>query len=110
LAIVNNAAQISIFIFSRSGVVGSCGCSIFIFFCVKPPFPPTVYEGSLFSTFSATFVIHRLLNNFIYLFLAVLGLCCCTGFSLVAADGAYFLVVVSRLLIAVASLVAEHRL
>ena len=27
-------------------------------------------------------------NNFIYLFLAVLGLRCCQGFSLVAAGGA----------------------
>ena len=37
---------------------------------------------------------------FIDLFLAVLGLCCCAGYSLVA---------VSRRLIAVASLVSEHR-
>ena len=37
----------------------------------------------------------------IYLFLAVLGLCCCTDFFLVAVQG---------LLIAVASLVAEHEL
>ena len=34
---------------------------------------------------------------FIYLFLAVLGLCCCVGFSLVVVSGGY-------------SLVAEHRL
>ena len=40
-----------------------------------------------------------LLNNFIYVFMAVLGLHCCTDFSLV---------VVCRLLIAVTSLV-EHR-
>ena len=38
---------------------------------------------------------------FIYLFLAVLGLCCCAGCSLVA---------VSRLLIAVTCLVSEHGL
>ena len=43
-------------------------------------------------------------------FLAVLGLCCCVGFSLVVASGGYFLVVVCRLLIVVASLIAEHRL
>ena len=30
-------------------------------------------------------------NEFIYLFLAVLGLCCCPGFSLVAASGGYSL-------------------
>ena len=44
------------------------------------------------------------------LFLAVLGLCCCAGFSLVAATKGCSLVAVRRLLIMVASLVAEHRL
>ena len=38
---------------------------------------------------------------FVYLLLAVLDLCCCTDFSLVAMLG---------LLIAVTSLIAEHRL
>ena len=47
---------------------------------------------------------------FIYLFLAVLGLRCCEGFSLVVVSRSYFLVAVHGLLIAVASLVAEHRL
>ena len=42
-------------------------------------------------------------------FLAVLGLCCCSGFSPVMASGGHCLVVVCRLLIVVASLV-EHRL
>ena len=41
----------------------------FYHFLVKPPFPPTVNEGSLFSTSSATFVIHRLLHNFIHSFI-----------------------------------------
>ena len=41
---------------------------------------------------------------------AVLGLCCCVGFSLVAASGGHSPVVVCGLLIAVASLVAEHGL
>ena len=50
------------------------------------------------------------LYNFIYLFLAVLGLHCCSGFSLVVASRAYSLVAVHGLLTAVASLVAEHRL
>ena len=40
----------------------------------------------------------------------MLGLPCCTGFSLVAASGDYSLVVTYRLLIAAASLVVEHRL
>ena len=46
----------------------------------------------------------------IYLFLAALGLRCCTrAFSSCGERGLLF-IVVSRLLIAVASLVAEHRL
>ena len=46
----------------------------------------------------------------ICLFLAVLGLRCCEGFSLVAPSRGYTLVGVHRLLMAEASLVAEHRL
>ena len=46
----------------------------------------------------------------IYLFLAVLGLYCCVGFSRVAASKGYSLVVARRLLIVVASLVVEHGL
>ena len=45
-----------------------------------------------------------------YLFLAVLGLCCCTDFPLVAANGGYSLVVACGLLIMVTSIVAEHGL
>ena len=49
-------------------------------------------------------------NKFIYLFLAVLGLCCCTQtFSSCRERGLLF-VAVHGLLIAVASLVAEHGL
>ena len=48
--------------------------------------------------------------NFIYLFLAVLGLRCCMGFSLVAASRGYSLVTVCGLLIVVAFLVVEHTL
>ena len=45
------------------------------------------------------------------LFVAVPGLSCCTpGLSLVVASRGYSLVVVSGLLTAVASLIAEHRL
>ena len=50
---------------------------------------------------------------FIYnfnLFLAVLGLCCCVGFSLIAMSRGYCPVVVRGLLIAVASPVAQHGL
>ena len=53
----------------------------------------------------------QFLNNLFILGLCwVLGLCCCTGFSLVATSGGYSLVAVHSLLIAVASLFAEHRL
>ena len=49
-------------------------------------------------------------SNFIYLFLASLGLCCCVrAFSSCGERGLLF-VVVRGLLVAVASLVAEHRL
>ena len=47
---------------------------------------------------------------FIYLFLAVLGICQCTNFSLVVVSRGYFLVAARRLLTAVASLVVEHGL
>ena len=49
-------------------------------------------------------------NNFMYLFLAVLGLHCCMGFSTVLGSGVSFLVVLLGLLTVVASPVAEHRL
>ena len=48
-------------------------------------------------------------NNFIYLFLTVLGLHCCWDFSLVVASWGYSLVVCA-LIIAVASLVVIHGL
>ena len=50
-----------------------------------------------------------LVNLFIYLFMAALGLHCCTrAFS--SGERGLLFVVVCKLLIAVASLVAEHRL
>ena len=45
-----------------------------------------------------------------YFFLAVLGLCCCTGFSPAATSRGYSLVAVHGLLTAAASLIAEHGL
>ena len=45
---------------------------------------------------------------FVYLFLAVLGLRCCEGFSLIAASRGYSLVAKSRLLNGVASLATDH--
>ena len=46
----------------------------------------------------------------LYVFLVVLGLCCCMGFSLAAESRGYPVVMVQGLLIAMASLVVEHRL
>ena len=43
-------------------------------------------------------------------FLAVLGLCCSVVLSLIVASGGYSLAGVLRLITAVPSLVAEHRL
>ena len=43
-------------------------------------------------------------------FLAVLGLCCCPGFSLLVASGGHSPVAVCGPLLAVVSSVAEHRL
>ena len=62
-----------------------------------PPVPHgvTVFEG-------------RVRTLFIYLFIAVLGLHCCTGFSLDAESGGHSQVVVCRLLIEMVSLVVEH--
>ena len=47
-------------------------------------------------------------NNFMYLFLAVLGLRCCTGFFLVAESWEHSLGAVQGLLNVVDCLVAEH--
>ena len=59
-------------------------------------------------------MVHTHVTFFIKLYnfisLAVLGLRCCTGLSLVALSGGYSQVAVRGLLIAVASLVAEHGL
>ena len=46
-----------------------------------------------------------ILKKLINLFLAVLGLCFCSGFSLVVESGGYSFVATHRLLVAVASLV-----
>ena len=42
--------------------------------------------------------------------MAVLGLGCCTGFSLVAMSGCYSVATVHELFIPVASIVVEHQL
>ena len=51
-----------------------------------------------------------IVSLFIYLFLVTLGLCCCVwAFSSCSKQGLLF-IAARRLLIAVASLIAEHRL
>ena len=58
----------------------------------------------LCSFFKSYFII-----QFIYLFLAVLGLCCSADFSLAVASGGCCVVLVLWILIAVGSLAAEPR-
>ena len=67
---------------------------------------------NLVGFFGLTFSVLNLFFFFfnIYLFLAVLSLHYCTGFSLVVASGGYSLVAEHRFFIAVASLVAEQGL
>ena len=63
-----------------------------------------------FGIFPSTFFFLINFYLFIYLFLAALGLCCCVrAFSSCGEQGLLF-VAVHGLLIAVASLVAEHGL
>ena len=62
-------------------------------------------EMSLFLLHSFSFLIFK-----IYLFLAALGLRCCTRAFSSCSERALFFVLVCSLLIAVASLVAEHGL
>ena len=64
-------------------------------------------EGELLNCVVVLCLIFK--NNFIYLFLAVLGLRCSVAFFLVVGSRGYSLVVVCGLLIAVASL-AEYGL
>ena len=45
-----------------------------------------------------------------FIYLAVLGLCCYAGFSLVVTSDGYSLVAAHGLIMVVAALVAEHRL
>ena len=67
---------------------------------------------SVFFFFNGLRVCTRfiLIILFIYLFLAVLGLHCCTGFSVVAESWNCPLAVVYRVLTAVASLIVGHEL
>ena len=63
-----------------------------------------------FHIINATFSYFIIFFKFIYLFLAVLGLHCCTWVFSSCGEWGLLFVAVHRLLIAVASLVAEHGL
>ena len=65
-------------------------------------------EKSKSSYITSTFLTLKTFLK-IYLFFAALGLCCCTAFSSCREQGLLF-VAVCRLLLALASLVPEHRL
>ena len=69
-----------------------------------------LYIYSFSDSFPLYFITRFFKKLFMYLFLAVPGLYCCTDFPLVAANGGYSLVVVCGLLIVVTSIVAEHGL
>ena len=64
----------------------------------------------IFTSYLLSQFIFKQFNIFNYLFLAVPGLCCFAGFSLVAVSWGYSPVAVPGLLIVMASLVAEHAL
>ena len=78
------------------------------FMCsIKAPHVTTGHHSSSSSFF---FLLVSLLSYLFILFLTVLGLHCCSGFSLVVVSRAYSLVAVHGFPTAVASLVAEHGL
>ena len=58
-----------------------------------------------------TFYIKKILviKKYIYLFLVVLGLCCCARAFLSCGEQGFLLIAVHRLFTVVASLVSEHR-
>ena len=69
----------------------------------------TIHLGPNVSKVHTASFLFLKLYLFVY-FLAVLGLYCCAGFSLVVASGGYSGVAVLQLLIAGASLVVEQSL
>ena len=68
-----------------------------------------VSQNQVHTLFSLLFFFRNFpLLEFVYLlFLSVLGLHCCMGFSLVVVNGGHSLIAMRRLLILVTSLVAE---
>jgi len=66
-------------------------------------------NGTIFVRIFILFFL-SFLKKIIYFWLHWVFFAVCTGFSLVVANRGYFLIVVFRLLIVVASLAVEHRL
>ena len=77
------------------------------YICTHSHKHPSSGESLLYNLLN---ILNFFFNNFIYLFWSVLGLHCCTGFSLVVASRCYSLATVRMLLIEMASLLMEHRL
>ena len=79
--------------------------------------PQSIFEATYFTCkyfiLLKTRTIYQTIFCFLivlFIYLAVLGLCCCVGLSLVAASGDCCLIAVHGFLILVASLITEHGL
>ena len=79
--------------------------------------PQSIFEATYFTCkyfiLLKTRTIYQTIFCFLivlFIYLAVLGLCCCVGLSLVAASGDCSLIAVHGFLILVASLITEHGL
>ena len=82
---------------------------LLLFICFSSPFGGIFFEQKdfLFSLLCTLAIL-----SFFHFILAVLDLPCCTGFSLVAVSGGYFLLIVAvrGLFTEVASLIVENGL
>ena len=90
-----------------TGVETDINLCFITYICTHSHKHPSSGESLLYSLLN---ILNFFFNNFIYLFWSVLGLHCCTGFTLVVASRCYSLLAVCMLLIEMASLVMEHRL
>ena len=90
-----------------TGVETDINLCFITYICTHSHKHPSSGESLLYSLLN---ILNFFFNNFIYLFWSVLGLHCCTGFTLVVASRCYSLLAVRMLLIEMASLVMEHRL
>ena len=70
----------------------------------------TEIKFQVFLSFLKNLFIHSFIHSFVYLFLAALGLHCCARAFCSCGERELLFVAMRWLLIAVASLVAEHKL